>query len=342
MIRSLWIAKTGMEAQQMQLDTISHNLANVSTNGFKRGHVVFEDLIYQNLRQAGAASSDQTTLPTGLQVGLGVRSVATSRNFTPGQPAADRQQPRPGDQGQRVLPDPDARRHDGLHPRRFAPGRRCRASWSPTTATPCSPASPSRQCAERHDRRRRHRQRRTAGPGRRRSRSASCIWPRSSTRPASSPRVRTCAPRPPPRARPNAGAPGSNGLGLLQQGYVETSNVNVVEELVAMIADPARLRDEFQGDPDLRPDAAEAGAVVNMSHPPVRLRQLAGRTVAGPAGRAVRRSRSTACRRSASARRRRWLPTRCQRPSLPTAPSTRRRLTGRCSRTTAHAWSVTR
>ena len=53
MIRSLWIAKTGMEAQQMQLDTISHNLANVGTNGFKRGHVVFEDLIYQNLRQAG-------------------------------------------------------------------------------------------------------------------------------------------------------------------------------------------------------------------------------------------------------------------------------------------------
>src|SRR5688572_24110618 len=80
MIRSLWIAKTGMEAQQTQLDTISHNLANVGTNGFKRGHVVFEDLIYQNLRQAGAASSDQTRL----QVGLGVRPVATSRIFTQG------------------------------------------------------------------------------------------------------------------------------------------------------------------------------------------------------------------------------------------------------------------
>mgnify|MGYP003471406796 CR=1 FL=1 len=84
MIRSLWIAKTGMEAQQTQLDTISHNLANVGTNGFKRGHVVFEDLIYQSLRQAGAASSDQTQLPTGLQVGLGVRPVATSRIFTQG------------------------------------------------------------------------------------------------------------------------------------------------------------------------------------------------------------------------------------------------------------------
>ena len=84
MMRSLWISKTGMEAQQTQLDTISNNLANVSTNGYKRAHAVFEDLMYQNLRQAGAASSEQTTLPTGLQVGLGTRAVATSRSFSQG------------------------------------------------------------------------------------------------------------------------------------------------------------------------------------------------------------------------------------------------------------------
>lgn len=84
MINSLWVAKTGMQAQQTQLDVISHNLANVSTNGFKRGQAVFEDLIYQNLRQSGAASSEQTQLPTGLQLGLGVRTVATSRTFTQG------------------------------------------------------------------------------------------------------------------------------------------------------------------------------------------------------------------------------------------------------------------
>src|SRR5581483_6698715 len=84
MIRSLWISKTGMEAQQTQLDTIANNLANVSSNGFKRGHVVFEDLIYQNLRQAGASSSEQTQLPTGLQVGLGVRPVATTRIYSQG------------------------------------------------------------------------------------------------------------------------------------------------------------------------------------------------------------------------------------------------------------------
>lgn len=84
MMRSLWISKTGMEAQQVQLDHVSHNLANVATTGYKRASAQFEDLMYQNLRQSGAASSEQSTLPTGLQVGLGVRSVATQRAFTQG------------------------------------------------------------------------------------------------------------------------------------------------------------------------------------------------------------------------------------------------------------------
>ena len=79
MINSLWISKTGMEAQQMQLDVISNNLANVSTNGFKKSHAVFEDLMYQNLRQVGANTSEQSTLPTGLQVGLGVRNLFDKR-----------------------------------------------------------------------------------------------------------------------------------------------------------------------------------------------------------------------------------------------------------------------
>ena len=84
MINSLWISKTGMEAQQTQLDVISNNLANVSTNGFKRANAVFEDLMYQNLRQVGSNSSEQSQLPTGLQLGLGVRTVATSRSFAQG------------------------------------------------------------------------------------------------------------------------------------------------------------------------------------------------------------------------------------------------------------------
>ena len=84
MIRSLWIARTGLDAQQTQLEGISNNLANVSTNGFKRGRAVFEDLLYQTLRQPGAQSSQQTQLPTGLQLGTGVRPVSTARIFTQG------------------------------------------------------------------------------------------------------------------------------------------------------------------------------------------------------------------------------------------------------------------
>ncbi|MBC7416484.1 MAG: flagellar basal-body rod protein FlgG [Herminiimonas sp.] len=84
MIRSLWISKTGLDAQQTQMDVIANNLANVSTAGFKRSRAVFEDLLYQTLRQPGAQSSQQTQLPSGLQIGTGVRPVATERIFTQG------------------------------------------------------------------------------------------------------------------------------------------------------------------------------------------------------------------------------------------------------------------
>ncbi|MDP2751688.1 MAG: flagellar basal-body rod protein FlgG [Rhodocyclaceae bacterium] len=84
MIRSLWIAKTGLDAQQTHLDVVAHNLANVSTNGYKRQRAVFEDLLYQNLRQPGAQSSQQTQVPSGLMIGTGVRPVATERIFAQG------------------------------------------------------------------------------------------------------------------------------------------------------------------------------------------------------------------------------------------------------------------
>lgn len=84
MIKSLWIAKTGLTAQQMNMDIISNNLANVSTSGFKRQRAVFEDLLYQTVRQPGAQSSEQTALPSGLQIGTGVRPVATERIHSQG------------------------------------------------------------------------------------------------------------------------------------------------------------------------------------------------------------------------------------------------------------------
>jgi len=79
MIRSLWIARTGLDAQQTSLDVIANNLANVSTNGFKRARPVFEDLLYQTMRQPGAQSSQSTQIPSGLQLGTGVRPVSVER-----------------------------------------------------------------------------------------------------------------------------------------------------------------------------------------------------------------------------------------------------------------------
>jgi flagellar basal-body rod protein FlgG len=84
MIGALWVARTGLDAQQASLDVISNNLANTSTNGYKRSRVVFEDLLYQTMRQPGAQSSQTTTLPSGLQIGTGVRPVATVRTQTQG------------------------------------------------------------------------------------------------------------------------------------------------------------------------------------------------------------------------------------------------------------------
>src|SRR5262245_44712832 len=84
MIRSLWISKTGLDAQQTNMDVISNNLANVSTTDVTRGRAVCADLLSQTLRQPGAQSSQQTQLPSGLQLGTGVRPVATARVFTQG------------------------------------------------------------------------------------------------------------------------------------------------------------------------------------------------------------------------------------------------------------------
>lgn len=81
---ALWIAKTGLEAQQTRMGVVSNNLANVNTNGFKRDRAVFEDLLYQNVRQPGAQSSQDTMLPSGLMVGTGVRTVATEKLHTQG------------------------------------------------------------------------------------------------------------------------------------------------------------------------------------------------------------------------------------------------------------------
>lgn len=84
MTQALWIAKTGLDAQQTRMAVTSNNLANVNTAGFKRDRASFEDLLYQTVRQPGGSTSEQTQLPTGLQLGTGVRVAATAKNFAQG------------------------------------------------------------------------------------------------------------------------------------------------------------------------------------------------------------------------------------------------------------------
>ncbi|NLG76301.1 MAG: flagellar basal-body rod protein FlgG [Xanthomonadaceae bacterium] len=81
---ALWAAKTGLDAQQTRMTVTSNNLANVNTTGYKKGRAVFEDLLYQNARQVGASTSQDTQLPTGMHLGTGVRVVATEKMYTQG------------------------------------------------------------------------------------------------------------------------------------------------------------------------------------------------------------------------------------------------------------------
>ena len=84
MNQALWIAKTGLDAQQTRMEVVSNNIANVSTTGFKRDRAVFEDLLYQNISQVGASSTQDTQLPSGFSIGTGVRVVATEKLHSQG------------------------------------------------------------------------------------------------------------------------------------------------------------------------------------------------------------------------------------------------------------------
>lgn len=84
MLRSLWTAASGMNGMQFKVDTISHNLSNVNTTGYKKSRADFEDLLYQTMRTAGTPATEDTVTPTGIQVGLGVRTAATQKMFTQG------------------------------------------------------------------------------------------------------------------------------------------------------------------------------------------------------------------------------------------------------------------
>jgi flagellar basal-body rod protein FlgG len=234
MIRSLWIAKTGLDAQQTQLDVISNNLANVSTNGFKRSRAVFEDLLYQTLREPGASSSQTTQVPSGLQIGTGVRPVSTVRVFTQGnlQKTDNSLDLAVNGQGffQVLMPDGttaytrDGSFHvdsqgavvtsNGFHvqPQITLPaGVLSITIGQDGIVSAIKSGSPT-----------------PAQIGQ--IQLANFINPAGLKALGQNLYSESAA-----SGTPQANTPGTNGLGLLNQGYVETSNVNVVEELVSMI-----------------------------------------------------------------------------------------------------------
>ncbi|MDO8988265.1 MAG: flagellar basal-body rod protein FlgG [Sideroxyarcus sp.] len=234
MIRSLWISKTGLEAQQTQMDVISNNLANVGTTGFKRSRAIFEDLLYQNIRQPGAQSSQQTQVPSGLQIGTGVRPVAAERIHTQGNLQLTSNQLDVAIQGagflQVLMPDgTTAYTRDGslqrdnqgqivtsngfvVQPAITIPANATSVTIAQDgviTITQAGVPAPvqvgSLQLATFIN-----------------SSGLESMGQNLYLETASS-------------GTPSTNVPGTNGTGTLSQGYVETSNVNVVEELVNMI-----------------------------------------------------------------------------------------------------------
>ncbi|MFO1282273.1 MAG: flagellar basal-body rod protein FlgG [Burkholderiales bacterium] len=234
MIRSLWIAKTGLDAQQTQLDVISNNLANVGTTGFKRSRAVFEDLLYQTVRQPGASSSQQTQLPTGLQIGTGVRPVATERIHTQGNL---QQTGNPLDlairgQGFFQVSMPDgtlAYTRDGsLHT--DAQGQLVTSGGYPVSPAITIPANAQSISIGRDG------VVTVTQPGQAAPTQVGTLQLANFINAAGlEARGENLLVETASSGAPTTNTPGSNGAGLISQGYVETSNVNVVEELVNMI-----------------------------------------------------------------------------------------------------------
>ena len=231
---ALWIAKTGLDAQQTRMAVIANNLANVNTTGFKRGRAVFEDLLYQNVRQVGGQSSQNTQLPTGLALGTGVRVVATEKLFTQGNIVQTGNPLDMAIQGRGFLqilrPDGSvAYTRDGTF-QVNAQGQMVTSSGYPLQPSITIPSNALSV---------------TIGA----DGTVSVLTPGSATpnqvgniqlvdfvNPAGlQPVGQNLFLQSASSGSPQPGTPGLNGLGTLVQGAVESSNVNVVQELVDMI-----------------------------------------------------------------------------------------------------------
>lgn len=234
MDRALWVAKTGLEAQQTRMAVISNNLANVNTTAFKRGTAVFEDLMYQNVRQAGAQSTENTQIPTGVYFGTGVKTVATEKQFSQGNIVATENMLDVAIEGsgffQVTMPDgTTAYSREGSF-QLDADGRLVTPSGYPV-----SPAITVPQDAKGV----------TIGidgtvsaitPGSAIPTQVGNIQLANFVNPQGlEPIGKNLLAETASSGTPQVGTPGLDGLGEVNQGFLESSNVNVVEELVNMI-----------------------------------------------------------------------------------------------------------
>lgn len=231
---ALWISKSGLSAQDLRLNTISNNLANVSTTGFKRDVAVFQDLLYQIDRQPGGQSSQDTQLPSGLQTGTGVKTVATKKQHTVGNIEVTEQALDMAIQGrgffQILMPDGSAAYSRDGEFQLSADGQIVTSGGLPLEPAITIPdgvqsitigtdgtvsvvdASSGQQTA--------------VGS----IQLADFINPAGLEAIGANLFRETAA-----SGAPTQGEPGANGIGTVIQGALESSNVNVVEELVNMI-----------------------------------------------------------------------------------------------------------
>jgi flagellar basal-body rod protein FlgG len=231
---ALWAAKTGLDAQQTRMAVTANNLANVSTTGFKKGRAVFEDLLYQNVRQVGAAGTQDTQLPSGLSLGTGARVVATEKLHTQGnmQVTGNSLDMAINGRGflQVLLPDgTTAYTRDGSFQVNAQGEMVTSAGYAvqPNITIPAGAQSVtvgtdgvvSVQLA-----------------GQAASTQVGSVQLVDFINPAGlQPRGENLLMESASSGPAQPGTPGINGLGSIQQGSLESSNVNVVEELVAMI-----------------------------------------------------------------------------------------------------------
>lgn len=234
MNQALWIAKTGLDAQQTKMSNIANNLANAGTTGYKRSRAIFEDLLYQNVRQVGAQSSQDTQLPSGLMIGTGVRVVATEKLFTQGNLAQTENMLDMAIQGrgffQILLPDgTQAYTRDGS----FQVDNQGQMVTSAGYILQPSVTLPENALSVNIG---------SDGTVSVRQPDSSAVSQVGTIQLADFVNPAGLQPigenlflESNASGSPQTGNPGLNGLGTVFQGYVESSNVNVVEELVNMI-----------------------------------------------------------------------------------------------------------